>query len=621
MTDTAYINARNYGDDGENRRKLVDIDWSAWREQLENWLKRSKDSSGHACQSVKTRAQNVDGERVFEQFKRVAVGTALNTLAPMVGAMAGMALLKMGIGLAGGPVAALAFGIGFGAFSVIRNYNKAKNKYENDCVKAKENGEDKPKFGLNYLWPVVLKGALTAIFAGFGVMHVAEWDLPSAFDMLPNGIDGAGGDNVSSLTGGEEVADNVLNNDASMGGDEALQSDAMGGAGAETDLNDVDGDVADINAVQPISYDVEFGANFELPENPTAVDRMAAMMPDDASPEVVQALEDARNGHVWGVHNLAYHLSFEHGGLELDDAGKQLVLDLYAEAASEGHQISIDNLATLENMWGMEAEGFDAPAVTAFSDAVADGDGAYSTLDLQNRELSDGDAFAHFSGAPEAELAVDPVISVAEQTVINNSVGGPNIYNVVEVSDFPDITEPTVLGEVVQPYDLTANLGASLDGMPEGYTPTPAALGIDDGVTYESGSFLEEDAIVTASNPSDAFAASTVVENAIAITPSQTVSFFDHEGLIRIASRDGLDLSQDVAFEFIAPNGDSQYTLVTGVQASQILDSDNPGALLQAMVEDSTGRQWAELNTMPQEQETQFASINGGGGERALTLN
>ena len=143
---------------------------------------------------------------------------------------------------------------------------------------------------------------------------------------------------------------------------------------------------------------------------------------------------------------------------------------------------------------------------------------------------------------------------------------------------------------------------------------------IDDGVTYGSGSFLEEDAIVTASNPSDAFAASTVVENAIAITPSQTVSFFDHEGLIRIASRDGLDLSQDVAFEFIAPNGDSQYTLVTGAQASQILDSDNPGALLQAMVEDSTGRQWAELNA-PQQQETQFASLNGGGGERTLTLN
>ncbi|MAY99562.1 MAG: hypothetical protein CMH32_03430 [Micavibrio sp.] len=595
MTDTAYINARNYGDDGEGRRKLVDIDWSAWREQLENWLKRGKDSSERAYQSLRKRAQNVDGKRVFEQFKRVAVGTALNTLAPMVGAMAGMALLKMGIGLAGGPVAALAFGIGFGAFSFVRNYNKAKNKYENDCVKAKESGEDEPKFGLNYLWPVVLKGALTAIFAGFGVMQVAEWDLPSAFDMLPNGIDGVGGDNVPSLTGGEEVADNVLNNDASMGSDEALQSDAMGGAGAETDLNDVDGDVADINAVQPISYDVEFGANFELPENPTAVDRMAAMMPDDVSPEVIEALEAARDGHVWGVHNLAYHLSFEHGGLELDEAGKQLVLDLYAEAASEGHQISIDNLATLENMWGMEAEGFDTSATVSLNDSVVDGE-----------VLTD--------------YSADDEISVIDAYVASLADDAPNPYDVIEVSDLPDITEPTVLGEVGQPYDLTANLGASLDGIPEGYTPTPAALGIDDGVTYGSGSFLEEDAIVTASNPSDAFAASTVVENAIAITPSQTVSFFDHEGLIRIASRDGLDLSQDVAFEFIAPNGDSQYTLVTGAQASQILDSDNPGALLQAMVEDSTGRQWAELNA-PLQQETQFASLNGGGGERTLTLN
>lgn len=601
-TDTAYINARNYGDDGENRRKLVDIDWSAWREQLENWLKRSKDSSGRAYQSVKTRAQNVDGERVFEQFKRVAVGTALNTLAPMIGAMAGMALLKMGIGLAGGPVAALAFGIGFGAFSVIRNYNKAKDRHDVDCVKAKEKGEDEPKFGLNYLWPVVLKSSLTAIFAGFGVMQVADWDLPSAFDMLPNDVDG---DDITLLASDEDLADTLLNNDVEDV--DNLQPVVNDVEDVDSGANALEAVVLDNgNNVEPdqiddaISYNVEFGSNFELPENPTAVDRMAAMMPDDASPEVVQALEDARNGHVWGVHNLAYHLSFEHGGLELDDAGKQLVLDLYAEAASEGHQISIDNLATLENMWGMEAEGFDASATASLNGAV-----------------DDGDTLTDYSAGGDNNAVDGDEVSVIDAYVASLADDAPNPYDVVEVSDLPPIEEPVVnLADVGGPVDLTTNLGASVADLPEGYVPEVAALSIDDGVSYGSGSFLEDDAIVGAFSPSDAFAASTVVENAVAITPSQTVSFFDNEGLISIALRDGLDLSQDVAFEFIAPNGDSQYTLVTGAQASQILDSDNPGALLQAMVEDKTGRQWAELNA-PEEHDIQYASVAG--PDRPLT--
>ena len=648
MTDTAYIDARNYGDDGEGRRKLTDIDWSAWREQLENWLKRAKGSSGRVYQSAKTRAQNIDSERMFEQFKRVAIATSLNTLAPMFGAMAGMALLKMGIGLAGGPVAALAFGIGFGAFSVVRNYNKAKSKFENDCVKAQENGEDEPKFGLNYLWPVILKGALTTVFAGFGVMQVAEWDLPLAFDMLPNDVDGVGDDNIASLTASEDL----VANDAVLGADEVLQPAAID-VDAEVNLNNVDGDVVDTVAAQPVSYDVEFGSNFELPESPTAVDRMAAMMPDDASPEVIEALEAARDGHAWGVHNLAYHLSFEHGGLELDEAGKQLVLDLYAEAASEGHQISIDNLATLENMWDMEAEGFDTPAVALGNVDIIDGDGSYSTLDLNSREELRGDSMAYYGGGDDDTLADDQP-SVIDTYLASLEDGAPNPYDVVEVSELPDIVDdqPSVIDmyvasladdapnpyDVIEvsalppvqepivnmadaggPIDLTVNLGASLADMPEGYVPEVASLGVDDGVSYGSAPVVENTQLADAvsnvdlnDEPEQVVAAIPTVATCDLSSGSGAASAFNVQCSIdqddwvqgsEILINDNRG-SEPVSYAFINNNADSKDTATT---LRAMFNGDAPQRWL-AAVEDL---QEVEPNNV------QYASV--GGPDRPLT--
>ena len=602
MTDATYID----GEDnlrGANKSADGKVDWSAWLNNRKQWLDGVRTNAGHSFSSAGQKLKNVDFERMSDKFESAALGLTANALTPMLTGMATMALVKAGLVALGAPVAII--GIGFAAWSMTRSFVKARNKYNEDCALAESKGEEIPSFGFKYWWPFALKGLSTAVFMSLGVIVVADWDISAAADIIPNP------DNIDDALVDDVPEASLLNNEVE---DVDLDANAVGAVDLDNGAN-----VEPVQIDDAVSYNVEFGTNFELPENPTAVDRMAAMMPDDASPEVIEALEAARDGHVWGVHNLAYHLSFEHGGLDLDEAGKQLVLDLYAEAASEGHQISIDNLATLENMWGMEAEGFDTSVVALGDDAIIDGDGSYSTLDLNSREELHGDSMAHYGGVDDALTDNQP--SVIDTYLASLEDDAPNPYDVIEVSALPPVQEPIVnMADAGGPIDLTVNLGASLADMPEGYVPAPAAFGIDDGVTYGSGSFLEEDAIVTASNPSDAFAASTVVENAIAITPSQTVSFFDHEGLIRIASRDGLDLSQDVAFEFIAPNGDSQYTLVTGAQASQILDSDNPGALLQAMVEDSTGRQWAELNA-PQQQETQFASLNGGGGERTLTLN
>lgn len=602
MTDATYID----GEDnlrGANKSADGKVDWSAWLNNRKQWLDGVRTNAGHSFSSAGQKLKNVDFERMSDKFESAALGLTANALTPMLTGMATMALVKSGLVALGAPVAIV--GIGFAAWSMTRSFVKAREKYNEDRQLAESKGEEAPSFGFKYWWPFALKGLSTAVFMSLGVIVVADWDISAAADIIPNP------DNIDDALVDDVPEASLLNNEVE---DVDLDANAVGAVDLDNGAN-----VEPVQIDDAVSYNVEFGTNFELPENPTAVDRMAAMMPDDASPEVIEALEAARDGHVWGVHNLAYHLSFEHGGLDLDEAGKQLVLDLYAEAASEGHQISIDNLATLENMWGMEAEGFDTSVVALGDDAIIDGDGSYSTLDLNSREELHGDSMAHYGGVDDALTDNQP--SVIDTYLASLEDDAPNPYDVIEVSALPPVQEPIVnMADAGGPIDLTVNLGASLADMPEGYVPAPAAFGIDDGVTYGSGSFLEEDAIVTASNPSDAFAASTVVENAIAITPSQTVSFFDHEGLIRIASRDGLDLSQDVAFEFIAPNGDSQYTLVTGAQASQILDSDNPGALLQAMVEDSTGRQWAELNA-PQQQETQFASLNGGGGERTLTLN
>ena len=602
MTDATYID----GEDnlrGANKSADGKVDWSAWLNNRKQWLDGVRTNAGHSFSSAGQKLKNVDFERMSDKFESAALGLTANALTPMLTGMATMALVKSGLVALGAPVAIV--GIGFAAWSMTRSFVKAREKYNEDRQLAESKGEEAPSFGFKYWWPFALKGLSTAVFMSLGVIVVADWDISAAADIIPNP------DNIDDALVDDVPEASLLNNEVE---DVDLDANAVGAVDLDNGAN-----VEPVQIDDAVSYNVEFGTNFELPENPTAVDRMAAMMPDDASPEVIEALEAARDGHVWGVHNLAYHLSFEHGGLDLDEAGKQLVLDLYAEAASEGHQISIDNLATLENMWGMEAEGFDTSVVALGDDAIIDGDGSYSTLDLNSREELHGDSMAHYGGVDDALTDNQP--SVIDTYLASLEDDAPNPYDVIEVSALPPVQEPIVnMADAGGPIDLTVNLGASLADMPEGYVPAPAAFGIDDGVTYGSGSFLEEDAIVTASNPSDAFAASTVVENAIAITPSQTVSFFDHEGLIRLASRDGLDLSQDVAFEFIAPNGDSQYTLVTGAQASQILDSDNPGALLQAMVEDSTGRQWAELNA-PQQQETQFASLNGGGGERTLTLN
>lgn len=509
MTDTAYIDGEDNlrgaktGADGK-------IDWNAWLNNRKKWLDGVKKNANHSFSSARQKLKNVDFERVSDKFESAALGLTANALTPMLTGMATMALVKAGLVALGAPVAIV--GIGFAAWSMTRSFVKAREKYNEDRQLAESKGEEAPSFGFKYWWPFALKGLSTAIFMGLGVMVAVDWDVSAAADVIPNpdGIDGSLVDDVPEVS--------LLNNDVE-------DVDNLQPVVNEVEDVDLGTNVEPVQIDDAVSYDVEFGSNFELPESPTAVDRIAAMMPDDASPEVIEALEAARDGHVWGVHNLAYHLSFEHGGLELDEAGKQLVLDLYAEAASEGHQLSIDNLATLENMWGMEAEGFDTPAVALGNVDIIDGDGSYSTLDLNSREELRGDSMAHYGGVDDDTLAddqpsvidtylasledgapnpydvvevselpdiVDDQPSVIDMYVASLADDAPNPYDVIEVSDLPPIEEPVIsMADVGGPIDLTVNLGASLADMPEGYVPEVASLGVDDGVSYGSAPVVE----------------------------------------------------------------------------------------------------------------------------------
>jgi hypothetical protein len=608
MTDATYID----GEDnlrGANNSADGKIDWSAWLNNRKQWLDGVKKNAGRSFSSAGQKLKNVDFERMSDKFESAALGLTANALTPMLTGMATMALVKAGLVALGAPVAIV--GIGFAAWSMTRSFVKARNKYNEDCALAESKGEEVPSFGFKYWWPFALKGLSTAVFMGLGVMVAVDWDISAAADVIPSP------DNIDDVLVDDAPEASLLNNEVE---DVDLDANAVGAIDLDNGAN-----VEPVQIDDAVSYNVEFGTNFELPENPTAVDRMAAMMPDDASPEVIEALEAARNGHVWGVHNLAYHLSFEHSGLELDEAGKQLVLDLYAEAASEGHQISIDNLATLENMWGMEAEGFDTPTVAALSDAVVDDDALTdnqpSVIDTYLASLED-DAPNPYDVVEVSDLPdiVDDQPSVIDMYVASLADDAPNPYDVIEVSDLPPIEEPIVnMADVGGPIDLTVNLGASLADMPEGYVPEVASLGVDDGVSYGSAPVVENTQLADAvsnvdlnDEPEQVVAAIPTVATCDLSSGSGAASAFNVQCSIdqddwvqgsEILINDNRG-SEPVSYAFINNNADSKDTATT---LRAMFNGDAPQRWL-AAVEDL---QEVEPNNV------QYASV--GGADRPLT--
>lgn len=118
----------------------------------------------------------------------------------------------------------------------------------------------------------------------------------------------------------------------------------------------------------------------------SSLDKVAQIVAAANNPILEQELEAAYSSDPWGKHNLAYYMSFEMHGLTLD---KQLVLDLYAEAAAQGHQPSIDNYAVLSDMWDMTSSYYDNSVYAETTEDVVVDNTAVEVLAQNNNSLND----------------------------------------------------------------------------------------------------------------------------------------------------------------------------------------------------------------------------------------